>query len=137
MFTSILNIYSIDITLLFRIIDEFFGTIGSVDTLVYGNLAQLVFHHGFSFWLKLSYGSSACISCIVLIKDWCSLYSSSQSTIDFFLIGSLSLKTCFLVILFLVIAMLTSIIWIEGLTTLGSTTNGFSTIFTPLFLNIF
>jgi hypothetical protein len=36
------NIYSIDITLLLGITNNFFGIIGIVDTLVFGNLAQLV-----------------------------------------------------------------------------------------------
>jgi hypothetical protein len=72
-----------------------------------------------------------------LTKGYCSFYSYSQPIANFFLIGSFSLKIWSSITFLLVIAMLTSIIWTQGLATLGSMTNGFSIIFTPLFLNIF
>jgi len=49
----------------------------------------------------------------------------------------LSLNICFLVTLLLVMAILTSTIWIEGSKTLGFTITCFYVGFTPLFLNIF
>ncbi len=130
------NIYSTYIILFLGIIDNFFGTTSFMDTLVFGNLAQLVLHYVFSFWFRLYGGSFACISYIVLTKDYCN-FSSFQSATNFFLIDYLSLNICSSITLLLVMAILTSAIWTQGLTTLGSTTYGFSTVFTPLFLNIF
>ncbi len=130
------SIYCIDITLLLVIENIFSGIISYLDTLVFSNLAQLVLHCVFSFWFRLSDGSSAYISCIILTKDYHSLYSSSQSVVDFFFIRLLSLSTCYLITLLMVMAMLTSIIWTKGFKTLGSTAYGFSVVFTPLFLNI-
>ncbi len=116
---------------------RFFGTSGFVDTLISSNLTQLVFHCAFSFWFRLFGGSFAYIFCIILTINCCNLCSSSQSIVDFFLIGSLSLNTCSLITFLLVMAMLTSTIWTQGLATLGSTTYGYSVIFIFLSLNIF
>jgi hypothetical protein len=91
----------------------------------------------FLFGIKFCGGSSTCISCIVLIKICRNLCFSSQSAIDFFLIGYLSLNTYFSVTLLLVMAILTSTIWIEGSKTLGSTIICLFVGFTPLFLNKF
>jgi len=113
------------------------GIISYVDTSAFSIPAQLALHYAFSFWIRFYGGSSTCISYIVLTKDYCGLCSSSQSTTDFFLIGSLSLNTCSLVTLLLVMAILTSTIWTEGFATLGFTTTCLSIVFTPLFLNIF
>jgi hypothetical protein len=126
------NIYSIDITLLLGTVDIFYGTIGSVDTLVSNMLAQLVLHYVFSFWFKLFGGFPTYNPYIVLTKYYYSLYPFSQSIANFFLLGSLSLNICYLVTLLLVMAMLTCTTWIEGLKTYG-----FSVNFIPLFLNIF
>jgi hypothetical protein len=110
---------------------------GYVDTCNSNNVAQLVFHCVFSFGIRFFGGSSACISSLVLTKDYCSLCSSSQSTTNFFFIGSLSLNTYSLVTLLLVMAIFTSTIWTKGFETLGSTTTYFFVGFRPLFLNIF
>jgi len=100
------------------------------------NLAQLVFHCAFSFGINFCGGSFAYISCIVLTKDYCIFYSSSQSATNF-LISFLSLNTYFSVTLLLVMAIFTSTIWIEGFEILGFTTFCFFIGFIPLFLNIF
>ncbi len=59
-------------------------TIGFVDTSDSSNPVQLVLHCAFSFWIKFFDGSFAYISYIVLTKDCCSFYSSSQSAANFF-----------------------------------------------------
>ncbi len=67
-----------------------------MDTLASSNLAQLVLHCVFSFLVKFSGGFFVCISYIVLTKDCYSLYSSSQSTINFLLISFPVLEHMFL-----------------------------------------
>ncbi len=72
-------------------------TMGFMDTSDFSNYAQLELHFVLSFGIKVCGGSSIYISWIVLTKDCCNLYSSSQSIVDFFLIGSLFLNTYSLV----------------------------------------
>ncbi len=124
-------------TLLIGLTNKLDDAISYVDTLDFGNPTQLVFHYVFSFGIFFCGGSYACISCIILTKDYYSLYSSSQSIANFLLIGSLSLNTYSSITLLMVMAIFTSILWIERFETSGSTTTSLSVGFIFLFLNIF
>ncbi len=120
-----------------RINKKICDTFSFVDTSNFGNPTHLIFHCVFSFVIRFCDGSSTYISYIVLIKYWCSLCSFSQLATNFFLIGFLSLNTCFLVTLLLVMAIFTSTIWTKGFKTLGLITTCFFVGFTYLFLNTF
>ncbi len=107
--------------MLTRLLDKLCDTINVVNISYSNNPAHIVIHYAFSFEIRFCGGSSTCISCIVLTKDYCSLYSSSQSATDFFLISSLSINTYSSITLFSVMAIFASTMWIKGFETLGST----------------
>ncbi len=83
------------ITLLIGLANKLCDIMASVETSNSNNPAQIVFHCVFSFGIRFCSGFSTYISSIVLTKDCYSFYSSSQSITYFFLIGFLSLNTCF------------------------------------------
>jgi hypothetical protein len=82
--------------MLIGLVNKLCDIIGSMDTLDYGNPTKLILHYAFSFRIRFYGGFFAYISCIVLAKYCCSLYSSSQLATNLFFIDSMSLNIFFI-----------------------------------------